>query len=48
MHGLAGTITTRDGALLAYAFLVNDPKNDYNATVWLQRVTAAISTCGCR
>ncbi|GAA3574206.1 hypothetical protein GCM10022197_33990 [Microlunatus spumicola] len=48
VHGLAGTITTRDGTLLAYAFLVNDPKNDYNATVWLQRVTAAISTCGCR
>ncbi|GAB2590119.1 D-alanyl-D-alanine carboxypeptidase/D-alanyl-D-alanine endopeptidase [Microlunatus antarcticus] len=48
VHGLAGTITTRDGSVLAYAFLVNDPKNDYNATVWLQRVTAAISTCGCR
>ena len=47
VHGLAGTVTTRDGGLLAYAFLVNDPKNDYNATVWLQRVTAAISTCGC-
>ena len=29
------------------AFLVNNPKNDYNATVWLQRVTAAISECGC-
>ena len=48
VHGLAGTIATRDGSVLAYAFLVNDPKNDYNATVWLQRVTAAISTCGCR
>jgi D-alanyl-D-alanine carboxypeptidase/D-alanyl-D-alanine-endopeptidase (penicillin-binding protein 4) len=48
VHGLAGTITTRDGNLLAYAFLVNNPKNDYNATVWLERVTAAISTCGCR
>ncbi|SEP61261.1 D-alanyl-D-alanine carboxypeptidase/D-alanyl-D-alanine endopeptidase [Microlunatus flavus] len=47
VHGLAGTITTRDGAVLTYAFLVNDPKNDYNATVWLQRVTAAISKCGC-
>ena len=47
VHGLAGTITTRDGAVLTYAFLVNDPKNDYNATVWLQRVTTAISTCGC-
>ena len=48
VHGLAGTVTTRDGALLAYAFLVNDPKNDYNAAVWLQRVTTALSTCGCR
>ena len=48
VHGLAGTITTRDGTVLTYAFLVNNPKNDYNATVWLQRVTAAISTCGCR
>ena len=48
VHGLAGVIATRDGSLLAYAFLVNNPKNDYNATVWLQRVTAAISTCGCR
>lgn len=47
VHGLAGTIMTADGALLAYAFLVNNPKNDYNATVWLQRVTAAISTCRC-
>ena len=47
VHGLAGTIATRDGSVLAYAFLVNNPKNDYNATVWLQRVTAAISTCGC-
>lgn len=47
VHGLAGTITTRDGAVLTYAFLVNDPENDYNATVWLQRVTAAISRCGC-
>ena len=47
VHGLAGTITTRDGSVLTYAFLVNNPKNDYNATVWLQRVTAAISTCGC-
>ncbi len=47
VHGLAGTITTRDGTVLTYAFLVNDPKNDYNATVWLQRVTAAISRCGC-
>lgn len=48
VHALAGLIRTRDGSLLAYAFLVNNPKNGYNATVWLQRVTTALSTCGCR
>ena len=37
-----------DGSLLAYAFLINKPKNEYNAMVWLDRVTAAISSCGCR
>ena len=48
VHALAGTVRTRDGSLLAYAFLVNNPKNEYNATIWLQRVTSALSTCGCR
>ena len=48
VHALAGVLRTRDGALLAYAFVVNKPKNEYNATVWLQRVTSALSTCGCR
>ena len=37
-----------DGSLLAFAFLINDPKNEFGARVWLDRVTAAISTCGCR
>ena len=41
VHALAGLIRTRDGAVLAYAFLVNNPKNDYDAPVWLERVTAA-------
>jgi hypothetical protein len=31
-----------------YAFLINKPKNEYNARVWLDRVTTAISACGCR
>ena len=44
----AGVVRTTDGSLLAYAFLINNPKNEYNAMVWLDRVTAAISTCGCR
>ncbi len=48
VHALAGTIRTRDGSVLVYAFVVNNAENDYNAMVWLQRVTAAISTCGCR
>jgi serine-type D-Ala-D-Ala carboxypeptidase/endopeptidase (penicillin-binding protein 4) len=44
----AGVLRTTDGSILAYAFLINNPKNEFNAMVWLDRVTAAISTCGCR
>ncbi len=44
----AGLVRTTDGSLLVYAFLINKPKNEYNAMVWLDRVTTAISTCGCR
>jgi serine-type D-Ala-D-Ala carboxypeptidase/endopeptidase (penicillin-binding protein 4) len=43
-----GLVRTADGSLLGYAFLINKPKNEYNARVWLDRVTTAISTCGCR
>jgi D-alanyl-D-alanine carboxypeptidase/D-alanyl-D-alanine-endopeptidase (penicillin-binding protein 4) len=48
VHSLAGFIRAQDGSLLVYAFLVNNPKNEYNAVVWLDRVTAALATCGCR
>jgi serine-type D-Ala-D-Ala carboxypeptidase/endopeptidase (penicillin-binding protein 4) len=44
----AGLVRTRDGSLLAYAFLINKPKNEYNSMIWLDRVTTALSTCGCR
>jgi D-alanyl-D-alanine carboxypeptidase/D-alanyl-D-alanine-endopeptidase (penicillin-binding protein 4) len=44
----AGVLRTTDGSLLVYAFLINNPKNEFNAVVWLDRVTTAISTCGCR
>jgi serine-type D-Ala-D-Ala carboxypeptidase/endopeptidase (penicillin-binding protein 4) len=44
----AGVLRTADGSVLAYAFLINNPKNEYNAVVWLDRVTTALSTCGCR
>ncbi len=48
VRALAGVIRTNDGSLVAYAFLINKPKNEFNAMVWLDRVTTAISTCGCR
>jgi D-alanyl-D-alanine carboxypeptidase/D-alanyl-D-alanine-endopeptidase (penicillin-binding protein 4) len=48
VRSLAGFVRTTDGSLLAFAFLINKPKNEYAAMVWLDRVTAAISTCGCR
>ena len=48
VHSLAGLIRTRDGSVLVFAFLINRPKNAFNARVWLDRVTAAISSCGCR
>jgi serine-type D-Ala-D-Ala carboxypeptidase/endopeptidase (penicillin-binding protein 4) len=44
----AGVLRATDGSVLAYAFLINKPKNEYNAVVWLDRVTTALSTCGCR
>ena len=43
----AGVLRSTDGSVLAYAFLIK-PKNEYNAMVWLDRVTTALSTCGCR
>jgi D-alanyl-D-alanine carboxypeptidase/D-alanyl-D-alanine-endopeptidase (penicillin-binding protein 4) len=44
----AGVLRTTDGSVLAYAFLINKPKNEYNAVIWLDRVTTSLSTCGCR
>src|SRR5215213_198049 len=48
VHTLAGVVRTADGSLLSFAFLINNPKNEYAAKVWLDRVTTAISRCGCR
>ena len=47
VHTLAGVVRTADGSLLSFAFLINNPKNQYAAQVWLDRVTTAISRCGC-
>ena len=35
VHSLAGLVRTRDGSVLVFAFLINNPKNDYAAKVWL-------------
>lgn len=48
VHALAGLVRTRDGSVLIYAFLVNDAENEYAARVWLDRVSTALSACGCR
>lgn len=48
VHSLAGFVRARDGSMMVYAFLVNKPKNEFAAVVWLQQVTAALSECGCR
>lgn len=48
VNSLAGFVRARDGSMLVYAFLFNDPENDYAARVWLDRASAALSSCGCR
>ncbi len=47
VHALAGYLRTADGSQLAFAFVVNNADNDYLAQVWLDRVGAALSRCGC-
>ncbi len=48
VHSLAGVVRAPDGSMLAYAFIVNNPKNEWNSIVWLDRVTASLVRCGCR
>lgn len=48
VHSLAGYAYTRDGELLIFAFVVNHAKSDYDAIVWLDRVAAAVASCGCK
>lgn len=47
VHALAGYLRTADGSQVAFAFVVNDADDDYAAQVWLDRVGAALSRCGC-
>lgn len=48
VRSLAGYAYTRDGELLIFAFVVNDAQNDLDAVAWLDRVSAAVASCGCK
>lgn len=48
VHSLAGYVRSADGSILVYAFLVNGEQEEYRTRVWLDRITATLSTCGCR
>lgn len=45
---LAGTTTTADGAVLAYAFMVNGPPDGWAARVWIDQAVGTVTACGCR
>lgn len=48
VHALAGYVRSEDGSLMVFAFVTNGAGSEVAATVWLERVTAALSQCGCR
>lgn len=48
VHSLAGFVRSRDGSLLAYAFIVNGATDYFTTRTWLDRVSGTLSGCGCR
>lgn len=48
VYSLAGYLRTKDGTVVAYAFIANEAKNEFNTKAWLDEVTAAVASCGCR
>ncbi len=48
LAGLAGFVTTADGALLVFAELGNQATSYYRVYDWLDREAAVIARCGCR
>lgn len=48
IHSLAGYVRSTDGSWLSYAFIVNGDQDEYATRVWLDRVTATLTTCGCQ
>ena len=49
VHGLAGTVVTRDGTLLGFALLLDRvrPIDTLDARATLDRLAAALAGCGC-
>jgi len=47
VHALVGYVTTADGALVSFAFVLNSATSDYNARTWLDRAAATVAGCGC-
>jgi D-alanyl-D-alanine carboxypeptidase/D-alanyl-D-alanine-endopeptidase (penicillin-binding protein 4) len=45
--GLAGYVTTKDGAVLTFAAMANDAGRD-SAYNWLDRTATVLAKCGCR
>lgn len=45
---LAGTVTTRDGALLVFAAMANKAPSKAGAYNWLDRSASVLARCGCR
>ncbi|NYE73044.1 D-alanyl-D-alanine carboxypeptidase/D-alanyl-D-alanine endopeptidase [Microlunatus parietis] len=47
VSSLAGIVRTEDGALLAYAFVINEPKDPWLAREWVAKASTALARCGC-
>ncbi len=47
VHALAGTVTTADGRLLAFAVIADESGSEAGAEAALDQVAAALAGCGC-
>jgi D-alanyl-D-alanine carboxypeptidase/D-alanyl-D-alanine-endopeptidase (penicillin-binding protein 4) len=47
VQSLAGTVWTADRSLLVYAFVINEPRDEWLAREWLARASTALAGCGC-
>ncbi len=48
LAGLAGYLTTADGAVLVFAALGNKATSYYRVYDWLDREAAVVARCGCQ